>query len=352
MVAPGALRILVAIPHYFAAADGRYGSLRGDPGARAAAVLRCLAWLQQSLTGATLTSGPDVRVAATTPHHLDVVLVTRPDRHLVKHLEVFSPMFRHEVVDVEPTTLHFACHRLLAAHVDEYDYLCLMEDDEILRDPLFFFKLRWFDAMFGPEAVLQAARYEVSVGTKAYIDGPLPIAFTAPFQDARVEPELHAEALGMSITFHRSSNPHSSCFFLTSRQLRLWMGEPHFGEPEDAFVGPLESGATLGIMRRFRLYKAAPPHVDFLEIEHSGSAYLDDWHPDRVARRVSGLEAPAVNALARGRNRLELEVTALREQLTAERSRNADLAERYAAHASCPGPGLPLYRRLRAWFSR
>ena len=38
--------------------------------------------------------------------------------------------------------------------------------------------------------------------------------------------------------------------------------------------GPLESAATLGIMRHFRVYKPARENAAFLEIEHLDRRYL------------------------------------------------------------------------------
>jgi hypothetical protein len=44
---------------------------------------------------------------------------------------------------------------------------------------------------------------------------------------------------------------------------------------DTTFVGPLESAATLGIMKTFRVYKTVPEQAYLFEIEHSGSRYLD-----------------------------------------------------------------------------
>jgi hypothetical protein len=38
-----------------------------------------------------------------------------------------------------------------------------------------------------------------------------------------------------------------------------------FFDRDTSFIGPLESAATLGIMRAFRIYKPAPEHAAFLE---------------------------------------------------------------------------------------
>ena len=43
---------------------------------------------------------------------------------------------------------------------------------------------------------------------------------------------------------------------------------------DTSFLGPLESAATLGILRTFSIYKPAPENAAFLEIAHAGNAFL------------------------------------------------------------------------------
>jgi hypothetical protein len=56
--------------------------------------------------------------------------------------------------------------------------------------------------------------------------------------------------------------------------MEAWARRPDFLDRDIGFVGPLESAATLGIMRAFRIYKAAPESAGFLEIEHHGTSYI------------------------------------------------------------------------------
>ncbi len=39
-------------------------------------------------------------------------------------------------------------------------------------------------------------------------------------------------------------------------------------------IGPLESAATLGIMRSLKIYKPAPENANFLEVEHHGCRFI------------------------------------------------------------------------------
>jgi len=89
-------------------------------------------------------------------------------------------------------------------------------------------------------------------------------------------PVATGSLLGTTVTFQRARNPHAGCFFLNARQMRNWSGQPYFLDRDTRFIGPLESAATLGVMRTFRIYKSAPESAAFLEIEHFGTAFLDN----------------------------------------------------------------------------
>ena len=52
-----------------------------------------------------------------------------------------------------------------------------------------------------------------------------------------------------------------------------WAAQPYFLDRSKDFVSPLESAATLGIMRTFRIYKTTPECADFLEVQHYGVRY-------------------------------------------------------------------------------
>jgi hypothetical protein len=72
----------------------------------------------------------------------------------------------------------------------------------------------------------------------------------------------------------RALNPHSGCFFLTAAQMKRWAESAHFLDRDTRFIGPLESAATLGIMRTFKVYKPARNSANFFEIEHRDDAFI------------------------------------------------------------------------------
>jgi hypothetical protein len=100
--------------------------------------------------------------------------------------------------------------------------------------------------------------------------------FTAAWQDVTDRQYLSAELLGTQIRFERWPNPHSGCFFLNELQMERWATQPFFGDEDSTFAGPLESAASLGIIKTFRQYKPSPANAGFLELEHLHPRYLGE----------------------------------------------------------------------------
>lgn len=199
------------------------------------------------------------------------------------------PYFHHQPVDINPLYLGFACQVVLQqalADPANYDYFCYLEDDSIFHDPWFFEKLRWFNTQFGPENLLQPNRFEVSgaiapFAHKAYIDLEFDAAsarnpgFAHNFDAATI---LKSTYLDRPIHFRRAGNPHAGCFFLNRTQMEHWVAQPHFLDGDTRFVSPLESAATMGLIRTFRVFKPDFGCASFLEIEHDGDRKLRDYY--------------------------------------------------------------------------
>lgn len=274
------MRILFTIPHYYnASGGGAYGSLKPDPKPRrnalASAVhaLHCTFGEQQGLMGRPIVPGNSSQAAA-----IEVVVCTVGDHHLVGQLGLPPGFVRQHATRAQPMFLGYECHAVLKAALGSHDYYCYLEDDLLLNDPLFFRKLEWFNRLAGDEAVLQPNRFEVAVGQplhKLYIDGNLAQPeISERLQDVNDRRIVAAEALGAEVRFQRVNNPHSGCFFLNARQMERWAAQPDFLKREAAFAGPLESAATLGITRHFRVYKPARENAGFLEVRHLHNRYL------------------------------------------------------------------------------
>jgi hypothetical protein len=286
------MRLLFAITHYVRPAgetrpgERRHGALDAGPEPRVAALTACLTALHQLFHAARCLIDHGRRAAdvtpAAVPYHLDVVICTTRGRHVLGQLPVAARYYRHRETDAEPELLGFACHDVLCGGLGCYDYFCYLEDDLVLHDPWFFLKLAWFNAAAGDDRLLQPNRFEAGLNhavPTAYVDGDLAEHCTAPFQNVADSPPLELDVMGRRVSFERARNPHSGCFFLNARQMAHWVRQPHFADRQSRFIGPLETAATLAVMRTFKVYKAAAPYADFLEVQHHGTGYLEQLCP-------------------------------------------------------------------------
>ncbi|KYC40965.1 hypothetical protein WA1_25470 [Scytonema hofmannii PCC 7110] len=276
------MRILFTIAHFFNPdSKGKHASQRKDPRPRLQALRQNLAALHQLFgkSQSIINIGQRLAFPANQPqaYDLDIIICTTKNAHLLNQLELPSHFYKHHATEVEPLLLGFECQALLQDCLGQYDYYCFLEDDLTIHDPWFFVKLNWFTQQASDRSLLQPNRYEVSshaLTCKAYIDGDLAPRVTAPFQNVTEQPELKGKIMGMPITFRRALNPHAGCYFLNANQMAHWVSQSYFLDRDTSFVSPLESAATLGIMKTFRIYKTQPEQASFFEIQHFGTGFL------------------------------------------------------------------------------
>jgi hypothetical protein len=281
------MKILITIPHYYRPRgqtdEGRtHGSVTRTAEFRAGALAACVTALRERFGPPQCVlehvSKTARRLEPREPAQVDIVVCTVGDDHLLGQLAVPPDWLEQHATAAQPLLLGYECHAVLRQRLGSYDYYCYLEDDLIVSDAWLFRKLAWFGRHFGAGKLLQPNRYEAGphpLVRKIYVDGDLPAHCTTPYQDIREEPELAADALGSSVVFRRTSNPHAGCFFLSAAQMECWARQPYFLDRSAVFIGALESAATLGIMRTFQVYKPALENGDFLEVRHHGTAYLE-----------------------------------------------------------------------------
>jgi hypothetical protein len=261
---------------------GFYGSLAPDPAPRIAALAGTVLGLHHSLSAAQgLLDGRRRQVVPTNSaiaQQVDVVICTTGEHHLLDKQAEISHLFRHHRTSAAPMLLGFECHDVLRRGLGDYDYFVYLEDDIQLADPYFLRKLQWFSSVFGDEVLLQPNRYELHPRqplVKLYIDGNLADpALGERIQHVGEQPRLESQFLGDSLVFSRVNNPHSGCFFLNRNQMKRWAGKPYFLDRDTSFAGPLESAATLGVAKTFRICKPVRENAAFLEVRHQGNRYL------------------------------------------------------------------------------
>lgn len=286
MVSPdrSGLRLHLAIAHYFnAQGGGNHGSLSPEPEPRVRALRTailglhqlfgepagCLNHLERRVDGVHDGGGP-----------LTITLCITGETHLLDSLEDLKQAGAFTVrrcTPITPKHLGFECHQALAERHQEFDYNGYMEDDIIIRDSDFFLKLQHFNSCFGDSYLLQPNRIETSLDLlslrRFYIDGDYNPSSTTAYRKAMSE-KLCLDHLGQAISFKQPLNTHSGCFFLNRSQSRHYFSSPHWAEKDDSFHSPLESAATLGVMKTFQIMKPDLSNGLFLTVEHAGRNFM------------------------------------------------------------------------------
>ena len=288
------MRILITIPHYFAAESGeksRHASQQSHRREQRIQILENVILAPHQLFGPSqrIINVGERRVEPVNKpfqSEVHIVICTSGRDHLLKDISLDSDLFVQHRVDDDPMMLGFQCRKILRDRWGNYDFFCYLEDDLIIHDPWLFLKLTWFSGHVGNENLLLPNRFEVAADhafRKVYVDGDLAEKVTAGFQDISVQPQLGSTVMEVPLRFHRPWNPHSGCYFLNADQMQSWINRRDFASRDASFIGPLESAATLGVMKAFRIYKPAPENAHFLEIEHGGSGFIRKIHVPKAS---------------------------------------------------------------------
>jgi len=328
-------RILFGISHFFDPQGNRkYASTQPNAAPRRASLTEAIRAIWQNFgapqanlhLGSRAVFPANQSIAA----EVQVAICTTGEKHLVSELDLPRQMIHHHATRAEPLYLGYEVHDLFRQCVESFDYFCFLEDDIVLRDPYIFQKVEAFTREFGADAVLQPNRYEAldhQPPNKVYIDGEMRPSLTHGFQDYYDRPRLTSRHLGTDIHFRRTTNPHAGCFFLNRDQLRMWMDRPYFLDRSAAFVSPLESAATLGIMRTFRLYKPVLENAAYLEVQHGQSRY------SHMIGRAFHLTEELIRAQVAGNNKNRCLPNG-DEGIVSAGDRNATAAQKLKANAT------------------
>jgi len=278
------VRLQLAITHYFnPSGGGRHGSLSPDPGPRIKA-LRMVVLQLHRLFGpqAGCLNHLQRRVDAVKDGggELSVMICVTGKYHLLDELEDLRTAGAFTIVNCdppEPKQLGFECHHALQKDFQNYDYSGYLEDDIVITDADFFLKLESFNNYFGNNYLLQPNRIETTEDLKHlqrfYIDGDYNPAATEKYR-LSMEQELCMEFLGKPVRFRQPLNTHSGCFFLNHSQATSYFNGQHWHERDVSFHSPLESAATLGVMKQFQIMKPVLSNGRFLSVEHASRNFM------------------------------------------------------------------------------
>ncbi|MEY4975308.1 MAG: hypothetical protein RIQ97_503 [Pseudomonadota bacterium] len=270
-------RLLLVIAHFFKPDEkAQYSSTNARMRQARAAVLEQTLAQWRSLYDAPQTLDIAQRSFVRTPTPpvtLDVVVLVNADHHLLSRALIERYRLKIQNVDApNPRMLPFAAHRVMANLADQYDVFVYSEDDLLMLDAQWLHKRQAFEAAMGPMRLMQANRYELNPRArclKTYVDGDLVHRATqAHFDRLPDQAELAHSYLDQPVPLVRARNPHAGFFALSARQLRHWMAQPHFMDLDSSFISPLESAASLGLLKTFSIYKPAAPMQSHFEIRH------------------------------------------------------------------------------------
>ncbi len=271
------MRALVVFAHYFKAeSKSNYSSTNAEQReARRQSIARVLlAW--RAHFGETASLNVEHRkfeLNAPALNTLDMAVVVNGDDHLLDDALLTRLGVEKLTCSLDqPRMLPFMAQRVMAQRKAQYDWYVYSEEDVLPHDANFFGKLGAFQKSFGAGWVLQPNRYEVNAAAlrpKTYIDGDLRIGLMSRLFAFVPETEnllVQRDASGV-VKFLRAQNPHSGFFALSAEQFDMWSSAKHFLDMDCSFISPLESAATLGLLKTFSVYKPALP-MHHLEIEH------------------------------------------------------------------------------------
>jgi len=278
------VRLHLAIAHYFNPdGGGQHGSLSSDPTPRVKALRQVVLQLHRLFGGPSGSLNHLQRCVdqiADGVGDLNITVCVVDNAHLLHHLQDLMDAGAFNIRICTPKTpkhLGFECHRALAETHQHYDYCGYLEDDIVITDADFFLKLRQFNRCFGDDYLLQPNRIETSQDLTSlrrfYIDGDYNPSASESYRHAMTV-DLCMEHLGEPVSFQQPFNTHSGCFFLNHCQASTYFSGPHWAEEDVSFHGPLESAATLGVMKTFQIMKPTLKSGRFLTVEHAGRNFM------------------------------------------------------------------------------
>jgi len=278
------VRLQLAIAHYYnPSGGGRHGSLGPNPTPRIQALRQVILQLHRlygPLAGSLNHLERRVDSVADGGGELSLQICVSGKEHLLgelKDLEAAGAFKAVACEPPEPKQLGFECHRVLQQDHQKFDFSCYLEDDIVLTAADFFLKLKHFNNYFGHGYLLQPNRIETTEDLqhlqRFYIDGDYNPAATERYRQS-MNQELCMEFLGQAVRFKQPFNTHSGCFFLNQSQADVYFKGPHWQERDVSFHSPLESAATLGVMKQFQIMKPTLSNGRFLTVEHAGRNFM------------------------------------------------------------------------------
>jgi hypothetical protein len=280
------VKILLAIPHFFRPApesiNASTNAARREE--RHQVVRRSISYWRGHFTRPAVLNVGRKHYEHLEMDQLEIVALTSGDDHLLDpEFCRAAGVLRRNIHTDDPRLIGFGARRLFAAARDQFDLFVYAEDDLLPRDGGLLRKIAGFTETFGPRRLAMPNRYEWNgrgPSLKTYLDGDLrPGLIEARIAAIPDEPWLRQPFASSPILFRRALNPHAGFYALTREQLLFWIDQPHFADVDCSFVAPLESAATLGVLKTFAIYKPHGQDMGWIEIEHQDRRYSSMGFP-------------------------------------------------------------------------
>ena len=278
------MKLQLAITHYYnPEGGGKHGSLSPNPGPRIKALREVVLQIHR-LFGNSAGSLNHMHQRLDKVNdggaELQIFICISGENHLLQELSDLEDNGAFTRIASEPISakhLGFCCHKILKTSHKNYDYSCYLEDDILINDADFFNKLHYFNKCFGDNYLLQPNRIETSEDlrhlNRFYIDGDFNPKASEAYRKSMHE-KLSLMHLGETISFNQPLNTHSGCFFLNKNQADLYFNGSYCDEIDESFHSPLESAATLNVMKQFQIMKPSLNNGKFLSVEHAGRNFM------------------------------------------------------------------------------
>ncbi|MCB4406949.1 hypothetical protein [Synechococcus sp. MU1642] len=273
------MKVLLAIPHVFAPKEGSLYSSQTEAkrGLKQKALLKATIgnlnlhrrrhWIHASLG----RNQPVVNreLASTDGVELTIRLFTPPDASLADDLPDDPGLERLDPGVSDYSQVPLVASRHLLEQADTYDLVGYMEDDLLLSDPEFFAKILYLDRCSDGGYAFLPHRCEQIPGQGDVIlsgdpDGGRPDLFWDTGEMLSIPWPLGERH------FYRATNPHSGCYFLSSRQavkvLKYWTDHEWIAPFQ--LSGPLEQAGSGMLLPVLKIMKPIPAHFRFLMVRH------------------------------------------------------------------------------------
>jgi hypothetical protein len=282
------MRILLALVHYFKAEPNtRYSSTKEElRGERAVAIRSVIDAWRGHCGPVAIKNHAEMRYEfqESGEDTLDNVVLVNGDNHLLDRDYCAARNVRLVNIKLDnPRMLGFGTQLLFADAASSYDMFIYSEDDLKPSDGNFVSRVMAFQEEFGWRRLLLPNRYEWNLNghaLKTLIDGDVPPEWVKPYEEKLPDETVLSQYFpGRTVTYKRAANPHAGIFAITAEQLAHWMKQPHYRDGDCSFLSPLESAATLGVLKTFPIYKSFGSDAGWFEIEHLDNKFSDKDRP-------------------------------------------------------------------------